>query len=179
MVCVVIVLGMKIRRYLSEELKCRIVAGISAFKQEKCDYMILSGGKTSVEYQLTEAQAMKEYAISKGIDENQIILEERAMSTLGNAFFSYKIIKNIKDVDKILVITSSYHIERSKFIFRKFFSPTYSISFDYYCEWAGNTDLENKKINDIKKFFEKLNKNEELSEEKITNEDIEIYERYR
>lgn len=65
----------------------------------------------------TEAQAMKEYALSLGINKNKIIKEEKSKDTIGNAYFTKQIIKN----NTFLVITSDFHKERVEYIFEKVF----------------------------------------------------------
>lgn len=56
---------------------------------------------------------MKRYLISKGINKNRIILENKSTSTYENLTFSNKIISMRKDNAKISFSTNNYHVFRS------------------------------------------------------------------
>lgn len=82
-----------------------------------CEYLdknlntkvIVSGGQGPGE-DITEAEAMKNYLLEKGIDENRIIVENKSVNTHENIKFSKKIINN--DKAKIVIVTSSFHVYR-------------------------------------------------------------------
>lgn len=89
----------------------------------------------------SESFRLKQYLVSKGINEKNIILEEESMDTLGNMYFSYKLISNlIFNEDKnqrimITLITENFHLKRSKNLFEKIFTNLLisrnNISFEY------------------------------------------------
>ena len=56
---------------------------------------------------------MKRYLISKEVDENDIILEDKSTSTFENMKFSKE---KISDDAKVLFSTSDYHVLRSGII---------------------------------------------------------------
>lgn len=74
--------------------------------------VIVSGGITSNNTK-SEAEIMKNYLINEGVDSRRIILEDKAKTTEENFIYSKKLIKENKN---ILVISSSYHILRSRLI---------------------------------------------------------------
>lgn len=93
---------------------------------------IILSGKGSFKYNVkkTEAQDMKQYIQSqKPIPSKCFILEKEAMDTLGNVYFSakiiLKIIKNIKLTQynkiQINIITQEFHMHRTKDFFQKIF----------------------------------------------------------
>ena len=71
-----------------------------------------SGGKGTDEI-MSEAQSIKNYLLNHGIDENNILLEDKSNNTFENIRFSYNIInKKIKGA-KIAFATTSYHVLRA------------------------------------------------------------------
>lgn len=77
---------------------------------------------------ITEAQAMKQYAIRFGATENSILLEEYSRDTAGNAYFTKIKILKPNSWHKVIVVTSDYHEARSEYLFRKILGPAYMIT---------------------------------------------------
>lgn len=76
-------------------------------------YIIVSGGKGSDE-KISEAEAMKNYLIEKGIKEDKIILEEQSKNTYENFKYSKEKLKDIEKEDmKIAFVSSDFHIYRA------------------------------------------------------------------
>ena len=74
---------------------------------------VVSGGKGSDE-PISEAQCMKNYLISNGVPEEQIILEDKSTNTLENMKFSKEKIIAFGDASaKVAFSTSGYHVFRS------------------------------------------------------------------
>jgi len=82
--------------------------------------VIVTGGKGSDE-PISEAEAMKKWLISNGIDESRIIMEDKAKNTLENVEHSKEIIEEYGLSDrKIGCISSDYHVMRIRFISGKY-----------------------------------------------------------
>ena len=62
---------------------------------------------------------MKNYLLSKGIKEKNILMEDKSSNTFENIKFSYNLIKNKKDKANIIVSTTNYHIFRAGIIATK------------------------------------------------------------
>ena len=62
----------------------------------------------------SEASAMKEYALSLGIPEMNILAEEKSKDTLGNAFFTKITYLEKYNWKNVIVITSDFHLNRTK-----------------------------------------------------------------
>lgn len=79
--------------------------------------VIVSGGQGPGET-ITEAEAMKRFLVSKGVDRTRIILEDKSTNTLENLYNTRQTIKRIDNRDKIniSIITSNFHMFRSKFL---------------------------------------------------------------
>lgn len=71
-----------------------------------------SGGQGSDEC-ISEAESMKGYLLSQGIDENDILLENKSVNTLENMKFSKAVIDADGDGGNIIFSTTNYHVFRS------------------------------------------------------------------
>ena len=116
---VIIILGCQIRKdgTLTPLLKSRVDRAIefSKMQKEKTGKNIIflpSGGKGMDEV-ISEADAMKKYLIDSGINEENIVVENKSKNTFENIKFSNDIImKKIKDA-KIAFSTTNYHVFRA------------------------------------------------------------------
>lgn len=82
--------------------------------------VILSGGKGPGEI-ITEAEAMKRYLIQKGVPEKMLFKEEKSTSTEENIKYTKTMIRSMNDKEMISVtlVTSNFHILRSKLLAQK------------------------------------------------------------
>ncbi|MCC3869403.1 YdcF family protein [Terrisporobacter mayombei] len=111
-----IILGAKVNKDgVSKTLKQRLDKAIEYYNQNKDINIIVSGGKGEDEV-MTEASAMKNYLVKNGVDEDNIILENKATTTLENIMFSKEIMKDLNLGNKALIVTSDYHLFRGRFI---------------------------------------------------------------
>lgn len=82
---------------------------IFAKQQESCQ-IIMSGGQGDDEL-VSEAEAMAQYAIERGIDSQRIILENRAVNTYENIECSYALMT--KKEPRVAIVTNYYHLFRA------------------------------------------------------------------
>ena len=76
--------------------------------------IVVSGGKGSDE-KLSEAQAMYDYLISKGMPEEIIIIEDKSTTTYENFIFSTDILKERMGEDySVAFISNRFHIWRAE-----------------------------------------------------------------
>ena len=59
---------------------------------------------------------MKNYLVSRGIDEDRIILEDKASNTIENIKNSRELIDRLGGSGAIGVVTTNFHIPRAKYI---------------------------------------------------------------
>lgn len=113
---VLIVLGAGVNgKTPTASLVKRLDTAAEYLEKNKEAYVIVSGGKGPQE-DVTEAEAMSDYLLSKGIAEERIIKEDKATSTYENFLYSKKIIEErFKDVS-VASVTNDFHIYRSKTI---------------------------------------------------------------
>ena len=110
-----IVLGAKVNgTEVSNTLKLRLDKAIEYYKKHKYVNIIVSGGQGNDE-NITEALAMKNYLVSNGVNINNIIEENKA-TTLENIIYIKKILDNMNNKGKVLIVTSDYHLFRGRLI---------------------------------------------------------------
>ena len=87
----------------------RLEMALEIEKEFKPNYYILTGGPANPVPNKTEAEAMYDYLINKGIEKERLIKEMKSYSTVENALYSAPIIKELK-ADVCMICTSSYHL---------------------------------------------------------------------
>jgi len=117
----------------------RLMAGVEYLEKNPDAKVVVSGGQGPNET-ITEAEAMRRFLVSRGIDENRIWLEDRSTSTMENFKFSKKVIEENsgKPIDEITFITNSFHIFRSKILASRNGLKAYAIS----CETPGQVIVQ-------------------------------------
>tara|TARA_B100000674_G_C37736314_1_gene866712 strand:+ start:271 stop:810 length:540 start_codon:yes stop_codon:yes gene_type:complete len=111
---------MSIQGRLGSESKSRAELAYKIFKSINSESLILTiGWDYRNDSDIPIAKAMKDFLILKGIDCKNIHIDINSRDTVGDAIFS-----KINFYDKYLfeelhIVTSDYHVERTKFIFEK------------------------------------------------------------
>ena len=153
----VIVLGNKLKtEKIHKELKRRVDKGVKVFRDINADYLILSGGFTTSP-SFSEAEVMQKYAIEKKhVKPEKILLEQISKDTIGNAYFTRKKIIDEKkyDLTPIYIVSSCYHMKRTKFIFKNVYGNDCKLKFkcSFICSLKAKKE-EKKKMKQAKKFF--------------------------
>ncbi|MBE6747143.1 MAG: YdcF family protein [Ruminococcaceae bacterium] len=104
---------------VADILQMRIDAAADFLKNNPDTVAIPTGGKTHPGQTLSEAQAIKNGLMDKGIPEERIILEDQAKTTVENFINCKSIIQkrctNI-NTERIAFMTSDFHVFRSSVI---------------------------------------------------------------
>lgn len=99
---------------VSKLLEARIQKAIQAFfEAKKPAVKIIASGGQGKDEEITEAQAIYNYLVAAGIDQEKIIIEENSKSTYQNLLFSKEIAKQKLSHPKYLFVTSNYHVLRT------------------------------------------------------------------
>ncbi len=111
----IIVLGCLVRSdgTLSDMLCDRVERGIEVYElmaQKSGAKLLMSGDHGTVEYD--EVNAMKQYAIEKGIDSEQIFMDHAGFSTYESIYRA----KEIFSAERVVIITQEYHLYRALYI---------------------------------------------------------------
>lgn len=108
-----IVLGCAVRGdRVSLTLKYRLDAALEYLSHSPNTHVIVSGGKGSGE-NVSEAQAMKDYLVSHGIDPERITMEDRSTSTWENFKFTREIIDSRFPDASVAFVTTAFHVYRA------------------------------------------------------------------
>ena len=103
---------------VGEIMRERMLKAIELYREGFGNCILVSGG--AVVNKFTEAEIMAEYAYNKNIPADKLILETKSTNTFENARNSYKILKPVEDLS-VLVVTSPFHVKRSRLLFSYFF----------------------------------------------------------
>lgn len=93
------------------------------FYKEGYSNMLLFTGGNDAGNGVREAEAMKNEAIRLTVPSKNIIIENKSISTYENAIFTKKIIMD-QGFKSAIIVTSNYHMRRSRLVFNKAFKNT-------------------------------------------------------
>lgn len=133
----------------------RTQKAVELYKDNWAPKIIVSGAARSGE--ISNAMAMKSYAIKKGVLAKDIFIEEESNSTYENALFSKEIIEE-NNFKKIILVTSPYHQRRTYMNFRFVLGPDYQIINQSSSDsnWSSSSYFESKK--NIKTTFDEFSR---------------------
>jgi len=104
---------------VSKLLGSRVDKAIQIYRRSRGRAYLLPSGGQGGDEKLSEAQAMKNYLMEKGIPEERIILEDRSTTTEENLKFSKAIIDGREGRKRIALVTSNYHVYRCLLLARQ------------------------------------------------------------
>ncbi len=146
---VIVVLGCKVNgEKPSRMLRRRLDAAYEALEKHSDILCIVSGGQGSNE-KISEAQAMKNYLVEKGIEESRIIMEDKSTSTYENIKFSLDILDAMEMSHDMTLVTDGFHQYRASLIakdqginnitaYSAYTEPRYLFTY-WVREWLGLT----------------------------------------
>ncbi|MEM6723945.1 MAG: YdcF family protein [Bacteroidota bacterium] len=98
----------------------RLTMPLQLYNRGKIDKLLLSGATGQIiGKKVNEAQLVRDFLIDLGIPENDILVEDRSRNTAENAQFSAQLLRDSFPDARIAVITSGYHIRRTRACFKK------------------------------------------------------------
>ncbi len=89
----------------------RMALTLQLLQQQQIDKLILSGGMANITSGATEAQLMQQYLVTHGVDNSQILLEDKSTTTATNAKYCAPIVNNLHP-SKVVLVTSAEHMDR-------------------------------------------------------------------
>ena len=109
----IIVLGAQVRPdgSPSVQLGWRLDAAEEAYRQKAVPVVVC--GAQGKDEPMTEAEAMKQYMVGKGVPETDILTDPESFNTNQNLRNAAELLKNVPGVRKVLIVTSDYHVPRS------------------------------------------------------------------
>ncbi len=98
---------------LSPILRDRMNGAVDLYNRKKVIKLLLTGDNSTVDY--NEVQAMRRYALVKGIPDADIVLDHAGFSTYDSCYRAY----NVFGVRDAILITQQYHLPRALYTCRK------------------------------------------------------------
>ncbi len=121
----VIILGARLYGSVpSPSLKERLDTGVDYLASHENAIAVVSGGMGKGE-DISEAAAMKDYLLEKGIKEERILVEANSTNTFQNITFSKELVEEKfpefdLDSEEIGIITNDYHVFRGVMMAKRF-----------------------------------------------------------
>ncbi len=98
---------------VSKLLSDRIDKAIDVYHKDPTPPVMIPSGGQGADETVSEARAMADYLLSKGIPEEKIILEDKSTTTYENLLNSQAIIEERGNGKYIALVTSNYHVYRA------------------------------------------------------------------
>ena len=127
---IMIVLGCQVKPWgPSILLQDRLDKALEYF-EEHPDTVIVTSGAQGADEPSTEAAAMRDYLVERGVPAEQILLEERSTNTLENIRYSLDVLaEHGYDVTAdIAVVSNGFHLARVRMIWGRVCGGTYNLS---------------------------------------------------
>ncbi|BBM85053.1 YdcF family protein [Candidatus Uabimicrobium amorphum] len=105
--------------------QARVKLAATCYKKYNCP-IVLSGGGMG---EISEARCMLQALLDLQVPAQHIFLEEESLDTLGNAYFTKKQFLEKNNWFRIMVITSEFHVARTRKIFCGVLGKAFSITF--------------------------------------------------
>jgi uncharacterized SAM-binding protein YcdF (DUF218 family) len=99
----------------AEESLKRVVAAVTLYKALHIPVLLTGGSGDLAQSQLSDADAMARTALDLGVPEKDIRIENMSRNTLESA----RAVKGMIKVNRIVLVTSAFHMKRSVALFRK------------------------------------------------------------
>lgn len=108
----IVVLGAQVKAdgSLSVQLQWRLDKAYEVWQKQPC-LVTLCGAQGGNE-PVTEAEAMRDYLLAKGIPEEDLLLDDSSYTTRQNLRNAAALLRE-RNVSKVLIVTSSYHLPRA------------------------------------------------------------------
>jgi uncharacterized SAM-binding protein YcdF (DUF218 family) len=98
----------------------------------------------------TEASAMKDYILSLGVPAEAVLLEEESKDTIGNFYFVRKNILDPNGWKNIVVVTSDFHADRTKFIVEMVSGSEFAVEYVFADSGLSSDELEARRRQEVK-----------------------------
>lgn len=126
--------------------KYRIETAFKMYNEGRVKKLILSGGSGGISNKnnekIAEADIMKKLLVEKGVNEQDLILENTSNSTIENGINVANILNGLKeDIQELILISSEFHLKRCMAIMKKYYKE--DIEYILVPAKDGFTDREN------------------------------------
>lgn len=125
--------GVALDGSLPEYPRSRVEKAVELYKNGRAPIVVMSGGHgywIENKSRLTEAAAMKQYALTLGVPAEVILEEDVSSHTIANAYFTKKLFAEPRQWHRLTLVSSKDHLPRAEYLFKKIYGPMY----DFECE---------------------------------------------
>jgi len=152
--CIIVLANyMDAQGVLNDESKARVEFALELFTKWPDAHIITSGWAYRKDSTICIGDALKWYSVEIGIPEEKIIVDVQSKDTVGDAIFTKVNVVMPQGWKKIAVVTSDYHVNRTKEIFTFIFGPEYEIQV-----WGVGNFTNSEKVkaenNSLKAFYD-------------------------
>jgi len=111
----------------------RVLLPLRLYKDGYIKNVVISGGSGSLlKKYSTEAEEVKKILLQAGIPENHILYEDKSRNTHENARYTKALLQQHPSLQRLLLVTSAFHIKRAHGCFEKQGIQTDVFSTDFY-----------------------------------------------
>lgn len=99
----------------SKAIQYRLPKAVELYKQGRASKILFSGGVKWNGSEFSEAVSLKREAVSLGVPEKDILIEDHSLHTLENVLASLLVLDrefHLYRIERVLVVTTSYHMKR-------------------------------------------------------------------
>ncbi len=123
----VLVLGASVKKSKrpSQVLIQRLDKAIELYDQRKVDKLLISGDDSGKYY--NEVKAMKNYALAKNVDSNDIFLDHQGLRTFSSIYHS----KHYFNANSVIIVTQEFHLSRALFLAEQIGLKAYGYAADH------------------------------------------------
>jgi len=138
---------------LSDETRERVDLGIDLLERGVVGGLVMTGDhkERGRQFKYKLCTAMKNYAVSWGVDPKAIFEEDVSLETVGNLFFSKIGIIKPMGYSNVAIVSHDHHITRSREIAQVMYGTDYKLGF-FGVESLGKVDVSN--LDAFRKTFE-------------------------
>lgn len=127
----------------SKMLEDRLEKGLILYFAKASNKLLMSGDHEKDNYD--EVNTMKNYAIENGVESSDIFMDHAGLSTYDSMYR----LKNIFNVNKVLIVSQDYHLYRSLYIARK-------LGLDAYATAAEDKNYHGQFYRDIREIIARV-----------------------
>ena len=123
----------------SDMLNDRLTRGVELYDLEAAPKLLMTGDHGRTDY--NEVQAMKAFAMDRGIDSSDVFMDHAGFSTYDSVYRA----RDVFDVDKMIIVSQGYHLYRALYIAQKLGVDAYGVAADYHI-YRGQTYRDLREI---------------------------------
>ena len=95
----------------SVQLSWRLDKAVEAWQMHPVPTVVC--GAQGADEPMTEAEAMRDYLVARGLPEGEILLDSQSFNTNQNLQNAAVLLRDRKNVKRVLIVTSDYHVPRA------------------------------------------------------------------